>query len=239
MALSYTTFADGTGMTVSAIEAEFTKGLTYLNRGIVVGDIDANSITPDHVYMQEHYGFPKKHTEYVSADIGHHAEGLADTTRGELSNDKGKPIISTIFSQALISERFIIPGTCKRFEVMSDCEVDVTWEWMALGKYDWNLAGNPVYPDILGFFIPVYRKVNAASTLTRVSGMQRKLYAGVNALSTNLQDHRAMSHYTTHATFSPAQSGDWAVWLEYIVTSAKEHQVYVITRNMTFESRFV
>jgi len=235
---SYTTFANGAGMTVSAIEAEFDKGIAWLERGVVVADIDDNTIAPEHVYRQETYGFPKRMTEYVAGDIGdqHHALGTVIT--GRPSTQGPEPTTTTIFSDKVVDGRFVIPGTARRFEVLTDTQVWATWEWHAFPKYDWDQAGNPVYPDELGYFIACYRKVNAPFTIQRPAVTRRKVHAQVPTIGGSLSNSRESQHYTTQLYFNPTQSGDWATWLEYVVVSTAEHQVYVTVRNETHSGLF-
>jgi hypothetical protein len=232
MAISFSTLS-GTP-TRSGFETELAKARTWLNGGILVGDIDATSIDQVHVYRPDVFGFPKQNVEATVhqawereravAENGHTQE-LSTRVNGAIVTGRGGFFIArlrgrtSIFVESLQKNgTWPVASLACRFRVYDEPEHpnDSVVEWscnlVARALNNFYLSGAR-HPDTAGFFRIVYKQVGSSSAPTVVSGTKRNITDGMyNSGSTANEAQFCSFNMGGQTTLAP---GLYDTWVEY------------------------
>lgn len=130
MGLSLTTVADGTTITAAAIEGYISTIETYLNEGVVSGDLLSTAwVESTHVFKPEFFGSPDKRAELMSGDAHYRVQGDSMYTAAAFHHDLIKD--GTAY----------VPGLQVTFKCPANTYVRVlcsfaAFEWGGIGAVD-------------------------------------------------------------------------------------------------------
>lgn len=207
-------------ITTSAMQTELDRVRTWLNTGIVVGDLAATGITRQAIYRPNVYGFPLQGSEGIVQDVWGVSQCVDNpTTRpGARSDTTGRLFLAqafgrtSAFTEALYDEdQFRFAKIAKRFVLDVAAFVEFSLHFEAAVISDWADAASGDFPDAGGTFGVYYQEVGSA-TASRITGSRRR--ANVNHYAAGLGRASKMNLYNTGGALSLA-AGTWDVWLQY------------------------
>jgi hypothetical protein len=230
MGISFTTYSAGTVIARSALDTDLDAARTYLNGGVVVGDVDAASIERVHIYRPDTQGFPTESTEGQSQsgwDRGRARSSMA-TQPGSVA-DNGRLWIArlrerrSIFLNYLLDdESWPIADMACRFYLPSKSLIEISAQWEAITQaFDGTLTAD-VFPTNAGRFRIRYKEVGeAVSTTATLAGTDRinpHSYAEQSAFTGSM----IMTEYNLFTSGGQVElaAGLWDAWLEYDLNGA-------------------
>lgn len=238
MPVVFTNFIDGDVMTRAAVKTELDKARDYVNTGIVNPDILAASITDNHVFRPETYGFPIDGTIGTLGDVYGRTSAVDESssfprdTSISTQNWSTRRERESIFMNSLGEDAMsMVPESSVTFSVENDADVDIRYNFSISNIYDDTATTPPFYPDTAGY-IRIASRNKATGVVTEYSFTQRDLYAqfisvGVRARRTNYETSLLQEFVV----------GDYDVFLRYTRNSASLDITQIVTSvtNVTVE----
>lgn len=183
MPVVFANFVVGTVMDAAAVQANYALGYTYLNGGIVNGDLDSPCVEECHVFRPEILGWPTEGFMGQMQDV--YGQDTPDGIGFAFGDDSGfmtlyggKRNRFDILLASLDADTFApIHRMCKTIWVpgtMSTVDLSCQWSAEAIqGSVDNDQAGLK-YPAYAGRFILRY-KAHATRTWTEIAESERQM----------------------------------------------------------------
>jgi hypothetical protein len=238
MGFTPTGFTSGNAITVATVEAEFTLLRDWLNRGTVVGDVDAASVKRTHIYRPETFGYPKQSSEGALQEVHEGEFGRAyrlvsdgvDLTGG--SNRLAEtfervsifPNMASKYNETNAAS-FTIWPTVRRVVIEVQSDVEVMASWSAFVRMAPSAAPT-LHPNAGGKFQLSYTKLSTGTKTIRSAG-DRNLTTQIADVGHT--DSASGSHtYSTGVQITDLATGVYDFALEYAPVGVSSDLAQVI-----------